>query len=568
MLRSLSIQDFALIDRLRLEFAAGLNVFTGETGAGKSIVLDALTLILGERASAEMIRGDCEQAYVEALFDVGGDRRVEACLAEHGLATDSDGLLVAREMTRSGKNRCFVNGRQTVVSCLKELGDLLVDIHGQHQHQRLLSTANHLEILDAFGDAAFQSFRDRTAEKIARLREVRHRLDELDRGDRERARENELLQAQLTELDAARLRAGEDEELEREWKLLSRSEDVRRELAAMEEAFGGEDGPQLMRLLARWQEELGELALADPRMEPVSKNLTDAFYLLQEVRSSVASYLLDFDARPERLAEIEERLSVINKLKRRYGGSCHEMLVERSRIAGRISEMNTQRESREQWSRELVSLGKELSRDLPELSRRRRRLAEMLENKVTSELGDLAMRGAVFQVNLVTDIVGGDGDVRLEGKGYKLHRTGLERAEFFVSTNPGEPLMPLVKVASGGELSRVTLALKSSLAILEAVPIMVFDEIDSGIGGETATNVADKLVQVSSRCQCICITHLPQIAARGRTHFAVRKRPSKSRTVVSVERLDGPARAEELSRMLGGKSEVSLELAREMLASH
>ncbi|MBI3891964.1 MAG: DNA repair protein RecN [Candidatus Wallbacteria bacterium] len=567
MLRSLTIQDFALIDKLRLEFGPGLNVFTGETGAGKSIVLDALALMLGERASAEMIRADCEQAYVEALFETGEDRRLEACLSDHGLSADPDGLLVAREMTRSGKNRCFVNGRQTVLGCLKELGDLLVDIHGQHQHQRLLSTANHLEILDAFGDGAFRAFLEKTMGKIALLREARRRLEELERSEHERGKEEELLAAQLAELDAARLRAGEDEELEREWKLLSRSEEIRRSLAEMEESLAGEEGHQVLRMLARWRDELGEIAAADVKMEPASKNLTDAFYLLQEVRSAVEGYLIDFAARPERLSEIEDRLSEINRLKRLYGRSCQDVLSKRDSIAGRLREMGTQQQSREQWSRELSSLSKELAKDLPELTRRRKRLAEMLEKKVTGELADLAMRGAVFQVALSQDAVPGEGDLRLDGKGFKVHRAGLERAEFFVSTNPGEPLLPLVKIASGGELSRVTLALKSSLAILEAVPIMVFDEIDSGIGGETATNVAAKLLEVSRRCQCLCITHLPQIAARGATHFAVRKRPVKHRTVVAVERLEAAARTEEISRMLGGRSDVSLELAKEMLAS-
>lgn len=567
MLRRLAIHDFALIDRVALEFEPGLNLFTGETGAGKSIILDALSLILGERASAGLIRSDCEQAYVEALFDAGALPRVEGCLADHGLSPDPDGLLIAREVTRAGKNRCFVNGRQTVLACLKELGDLLVDIHGQHEHQRLLSTANHMEILDAFGDAEYQTFRARCLDRIVALRATLARLQDQERLERDRQVELDALEYQASELDAAGLREGEDDELEREWRLLSRAEEVCRELGAMTDGLAGEEGPQMLRSLAVFRQSLDEVAAADPAMAPAARNLTDAYYLLEDANASVQNYLSAFGPSPERLAVIEERLTVINKLKRKYGNTTAEMLERRSRIEARLAELHGQAESRGQLLEAATSLKRELVKDLPELSRRRKRLAELLERRVTSELADLAMKGSVFQVKLERESQAAPGDVTLEGQGWRLFRDGLERAEFFVSTNPGEPLMPLVKVASGGELSRVTLALKSSLAVLEAVPIMVFDEIDAGIGGETAANVARKLLQVSRRCQCLCITHLPQIAACGQVHFAVRKKPRKDRTVVSVERLHGDAREAEVARMLGGKSGVSLELARELMGA-
>ncbi|MBI4871946.1 MAG: DNA repair protein RecN [Candidatus Riflebacteria bacterium] len=567
MLRRLAINDFALIDKLSLEFEPGLNLFTGETGAGKTIILNALELILGGRARGEMIRSDCEQAYVEAFFEVSGNPRVDLCLTDHGLVPDPDGLLIAREVSRAGKNRCFVNGRQTVLSCLKELGDLLVDLHGQHEHQRLLSTAHHSEILDAFGDAEFQAFRAAAVQKIERLREAQRRLSELDRAERERALELDTLQFQTSELDEAAVRAGEDVELERDWRLLARAEEIRRDFDQLDQALSGDEGPQVLRLLARFRAQLAEVAAARPALAETAGNLDEAYFLLESVRDGVTTFLMDFATRPERLAEIEERLTALNKLKRKYGPTLDDVLAARRQFEARLAELRGDTTSREELAALESSLRGELQRELPELSRRRRRLADLLEKRVTADLADLAMRGAVFRVQLERETCPPPGDVVIQGTPCRLYRDGLERAEFFVSTNPGEPQLPLVKVASGGELSRVTLAIKSALAVLEAVPIMVFDEIDSGIGGETATNVAAKLLEVSRRCQCLCITHLPQIASRGQVHFAVRKRPRKDRTVVSVERLDGPSREAEIARMLGGKGDASLQLARRMLTT-
>ncbi len=566
MLHRLTIQDFALIDQMNLEFSPGLNIFTGETGAGKSIILDALSLILGDRASHDMIRSDSEQAYVEAVFEISDDPGITACLHDHGLKEDADGLIISREVSRSGKNRCFVNGRQTVLACLKELGVRLVDIHGQHAHQRLLDVGNHLQVLDSFGDDGFQEFRAGLVSGIGELKDLQARLRSLERSGDERRRELEIVRFQVGEIDEAGLLEGEDEQLEKDWKLLSRSGEIRENLSSMVEDLSGDDGPRFLRALARFADQLEAVAGDDTRLEGAAKNTREAYFLLEDVRSEADHFLRDFDARPERLQDVEDRLGEINKLKRKYGSTCAEILERRQELQNRLDSYEGHDAEKSELDRRATDLRNRLEKELPLLSAQRQTVADSLRDRVTRELGDLAMKGARFEVRLNREPVPVGGEVTLEGQDYRLFREGLERAQFFVSTNPGEPMLPLVKVASGGELSRITLALKSSLANLEAVPIMVFDEIDAGIGGQTATNVATKLVQVAHRCQCLCITHLPQIASRGQTHFLVKKKSRSARTVVAVDRLQGKARTREISRMLGGKSNVSLELAEEMLS--
>lgn len=564
MLRSLRISNFALIDDLELELAQGLIVFTGETGAGKSIILDALSLLVGERASSGFIRSDSSRAYVEGLFDIAGDPRVLSILEAHGLEPDEDGLLIAREISREGRNRCFVNGRSTVVGVLREMGELLVDIHGQHDHQRLLSPSNHLAILDSFGDRAFAEFRAECSARVAELKRLTRELEDFEshaEQRRERIRDLEIL---IQDVEALSPRQGEDDEVSRELRLLSRSEEVRQELLALLRLLGEEEeGTPLIHLLSRGRSTLEGIAADAPELSDASRSLSEAYYLLQEVQSGLRGYLQVFHHDPERIQYLSDRLGALDTLKRRYGPTLDDVLSAREEAEEQLAGMRDIGGDIEEKRRQRDLLASELRGRLHELSRRRGKLASLLEEAVTLEVRGLGLEGARFEVSL-DSVPWPDGS---EGMRFVPARDGLDRCEMLVTTNPGEPLAPLRMVASGGELSRLTLGLKSCLANLESVPIMVFDEIDAGIGGQTAHNVADRLVAVSKRAQCLCITHLAQIAARGDVQFHVEKSVVQGRTQVAVRRLGRKARVDEVARMLGGVSAASRKMARELLST-
>jgi DNA repair protein RecN (Recombination protein N) len=552
MLVSLRIKDLAIIDSLDIEFARGLNILTGETGAGKSIVLGALGLILGERASTEDVRSQCERARVEASFDMSRLPRVAAWLEAHGLDSGDGDLVIGREIHRSGKGRIFIMGALVPAATLRELGDLLVDIHGQHQHQSLLQAETHLEALDDFARDAAE--RERVAAHFAQWQAVRRRLADLSADERELERRKDMLAYQVREIEAAQLEAGEDTALAQERERLVHAETLVEAAATAEEWLieGEHTDTTVMSLLSQIEMELQTIARHDGSMEPLLEELREERFKLEDLAARVREYRAALEADPQRLQAVEDRLDLIRQLKRKYGATIEEiaaLLGENRRELERLENRDTEIAK---VTAELERAGRALAESCEALSTARRAAAKQLEKGLVQFLADLNMPKTRFAVAFDRQSVGEGDGVRLDGRPWRVEATGVDRVEFLISPNPGEDVKPLRKIASGGEISRIMLALKSLIAKTDRIPTLVFDEIDVGIGGATADRVGEKIAQLAATHQIICITHLPQIAARADTHFSVEKKVAGGRTSTVVRRLDSDERTGELARMLGG----------------
>jgi DNA repair protein RecN (Recombination protein N) len=562
MLKELHIKNFAIIDQLRVEFAPGLNIFTGETGAGKSIVVDALNLALGERASADLIRTGCEEAVVEAAFELDHDGTKEAAtlLAEQGIETNSgEDLIVRRVLSSSGKNKVYINGSLANLATLAALGANLADIHGQHEHQSLLSLERQREMLDSFG--MLDGLREELAGTYRRLQDVRKELAGLEAGERDRAQREDMLRYQKNEIEAATLKPGEDEELANEQKVLANSEKLAGLSRSADEALYSSDGSVLSGL-KKAMSDLEEIAAIDSRLAPVLELCEAGRAQLEEAAREVSSYAggLEFD--PGRLEQINDRLDLIRKLKKKYGGTIEEITAFGIAASIELERMERSTEEIERLKSEIQTIKFGLTSEAQELTKRRIAAARELEKKTQAELGHLGMKNTVLTVK-ITQEPGGD---TLDG--HKLGPRGADRVEFLIAPNPGEEPKPLAKIASGGELSRIMLALKTMLVEGDGIPTLVFDEVDAGIGGAIAEEVGKKLRRVAAKRQVFCITHLAQIASMATSHYGVSKSVKKDRTSTEVRLLGGKERVEEIARMLGGKTitEATINHAEEMIA--
>src|SRR5213596_793277 len=539
MLRELRIRNFAVIESVAVEFRPGLNVLTGETGAGKSMLIDAILLVLGARAQTDVIRSDADAATVEAVFDVEPRGPVAVTLEEAGLALD-DGVLVARrELSRSGRHRAFINDAAVTVALLERLGDHLVEVHGQHEHQRLLEPARQLELLDRFADA--EELRERVAGLVAKFRAARAEAERTRAAERDRAQREDLLRFQLSELDGARLRPGEEEELRQERRRLQHADKLTAGFAEVA-ALLDDDRDSATARLHRATRILGDLARLDPAVAAPVEPLDAAQAQLEEVLAAVRVLRESVLAEPGRLEAIDERLDVLTRLKRKYGDTEEAMLKFRDEVAAEFDRFARHEEILAAEERRLGELQAELGQAAAELSERRRAATESLGPAVERELRALGMERSRFRIELE----------RAERE--DVSPRGLERVEFRLSTNPGEEVRPLARVASGGELSRTMLGLTTVLAKADRVPTMVFDEVDAGIGGRVAAVVAQKLAAV---------------AARADHHVRVSKSLRAGRSRVAVEGLAGDARVEEIARMLAGErvTDTARGHARELLGA-
>jgi len=554
MLRELRIRNFAVIESVAVDFRPGLNVLTGETGAGKSMLIDAILLVLGARAQTDVIRSDADAATVEAVFDVEPRGPVAVTLEEAGLALD-DGVLVARrELSRSGRHRAFVNDAAVTVALLERLGDHLVEVHGQHEHQRLLEPARQLELLDRFADA--EELRERVAGLVAKFRAARAEAERTRAAERDRAQREDLLRFQLSELDGARLRPGEEEELRQERRRLQHADKLTAGFAEVA-ALLDDDRDSATARLHRATRILGDLARLDPAVAAPVEPLDAAQAQLEEVLAAVRVLRESVLAEPGRLEAIDERLDVLTRLKRKYGDTEEAMLKFRDEVAAEFDRFARHEEILAAEERRLGELQAELGQAAAELSERRRAATESLGPAVERELRALGMERSRFRIELE----------RAERE--DVSPRGLERVEFRLSTNPGEEVRPLARVASGGELSRTMLGLTTVLAKADRVPTMVFDEVDAGIGGRVAAVVAQKLAAVAAGRQVLCVTHLAPIAARADHHVRVSKSLRAGRSRVAVEGLAGDARVEEIARMLAGErvTDTARGHARELLGA-
>ena len=555
MLKLLRINNIALIPSLELELGPGLVLLTGETGAGKSIVIDALSLLLGERASPELIRTGEDRAAVEAVVEIEGAAEL---LDERGLPADGDEIVIRREIQANGKGRATVNGALVPVSLLRDLAPSLAVIHGQHEPQGLLDPATHLDVLDHFagvheGRPVSEFFRDVRAAEAAL---ERHRSDR-----REGERRREMLEYQAAEIEKAALVPGEEESL--------RAEKARQANAGRLASLSGEayallydDEDAVLGRLGQVYKRVDELAAIDPDFRADAEGKRGLLAPLEDLALRLRDYHEKLEVSPGRLDEIESRLAPIERLKKKYGASVDDVIAFGERCRRELDALGTPEEQERLLAERRDRLAAAFIDRARAISRKRRTAALELRRRVQAELAQLAMEKTRFDVCFAPD----DAEAAAADPSQWTER-GLERAEFLLSPNPGEELRPLARIASGGELSRLMLALKSVVGRDATGLTLVFDEVDAGIGGRVAEVVGRKLKAVAARRQVLCVTHLPQIAALADQHLAVRKRVAKGRTVTLVDRLSDEARVEEVARMLGGETITSTgrEHAREML---
>jgi DNA repair protein RecN (Recombination protein N) len=547
MLVQLHIENFALIERIVVEFGPGLNILTGETGAGKSMIVGALGLILGQRAQSDMVLADDKPLLVEALFDLSDHTHLHPLLDRFGLTTDDTSLLLKRVITKSG-SRCYINANLATLGMLQDLGQHLVDILGQHQHQTLVRREHQLTLLDAFGKLG----EDVAALRLAyqRYQELTQELHHLQQEEQQRLQRQDLIRFQADEIDQAQLHPDEEEQLAEERHLLLNAEKLY-ELSQGTYALLYQNEQSLLETLANILEHLSQLAALDTRQGALHDEAQGAYYSLEEVAQQLRAYSERIEIDPQRLQAIEDRLATLARLKRKYGTSIAAVLDYRTQLAQEEQTWARREDRLEEINTALEALRQSLKSQAITLSDKRRQTAQRLEQEVQQELQDLNMSGTVFHI-ACTLRHDPQGDMTVGTESVTLTADGIDEVEYLFAPNPGQPLRPLARIASGGELSRVMLALKSILAREDHIPTLILDEVDTGIGGHTAKIVGEKLRRVARSHQTFCITHLPQIASHGDHHYRVEKYASATQTTVQVHPLSFTERIEEIARMSGG----------------
>lgn len=561
MLLELDIENYAVIDKLRVRFDRGLNLLTGETGSGKSIVVDALSLLLGARATADVIRPGHKQARVSGIFEVGDSAELQELLEATGLELDEGELIVDREVLESGKSRAYVNGRVVTLAVLRELAPLLGDIHGQHEQQNLFSARAQIHMLDSF--AGTPELARQVAGHHASWRACGKRLEELRGNEQEKLRLLDLYSFQHGEIDDAKLAPDEEARLEQERSLLGNLEQVRQAAASAYDHIYDSSVSAAAQLKAA-RRAIEDLARFDSSFQTIAEALDSSQAVIEDAAFELRGYLGRLEPNPDRLSEIEDRLDLIHRLKRKYGGTIEEVLRYGKDAGNRLDELRSSDAVIAQVEKEQQQAAEDYRKHSGTLSKRRRDAAHDLEPRVEQELAELAMERARFQVAFEP--------VKAGTAGWSAQ--GIDRIRFLVSANPGQPPRPLARVASGGELSRITLALKTCLAPAaggenQTPRTLVFDEIDSGVGGRVAEALGRRLEALAASNQVLCVTHLPQIAGFAKAHFFVDKREQDGLTVASVVRLSQKQRIEELARMLSGETVTTAALrhAKQLLKS-
>ncbi len=561
MLSELTIRDFAIIDDLRMQFSPGFVVLTGETGAGKSIILDAVSLILGGRADSGMVRAGTDRATVEAIFTLSQalQETIVPLLKREGLEEEDEHLLsLGREIRENGRTVSRINGRSVSLSLLRQIAEPLVDIHGQGEHLSLLKPRAHLPLLDSY--AGLKDLRRAFSAEVDLLRKTQNELASLQQDEKVLAQRIDMLQYQIREISAAELQDGEEEELRKERTRLANAEQLNRLSAEVTAVLIGleDDTPAATDLLGKGERALGQLSRLDDSKTALLENLQGLSFQLSELAAEVQAYQQKLEFNPQRLNEVEERLELIHMLKRKYGDSIANVLATRARAEAQLEQISHSEERtgaleeiQERLLRQIGQLGEELSK-------KRQDAAKGLSSAAEKQLDDLQLAGARFEVQFTREMAADGayvGDAR-----YAFDGTGLDRAEFVISTNLGEPLKPVAKVASGGETARLMLALKTALAEVDGTPTLIFDEIDQGIGGRVGGVVGRKLWRLTAvgNHQVIVVTHLPQLAGYGDIHFHVSKHVVNGRTSTTVTNLDVNGRIGELADMLGTRGESAV----------
>ncbi|MGL9815730.1 DNA repair protein RecN [Enterococcus sp. DIV0098] len=551
MLQELTIKNFAIISSLHLGFTDGMTALTGETGAGKSIIIDAVSLLAGARSSIEYIRQGSEKCLVEGLFDLPTQKEFQVLMEELGIEVDEAGLIVQRDLNVSGKSVSRVNGRIVTLANLRRIGQFLVDIQGQNDHQELMHPDSHLRLLDGFGDAVFQKTKMAYQMAYQNYTTLANQVKKFKRNEQSFVQRIDMLTFQQEEIGNAELSLGEEERLLEERGKLMNYQKIVDSLSYSYQAMASEETSSL-DMIGSASQELQTIASLDKDYENISDNVHSAYYLLQDAVSEIGRQLDLLELDEERLDLVNERLELIHQLKRKYGDSIEVILSYYDQISQELLTSDFSGDKLEKLEKELIDREIKLQGLAKKLQLARKKMAQKLETAIQHELKDLYMENARFEVKF------GENNFTSEG---------IDEVEFYITTNPGEPLKPLVKVASGGEISRVMLALKTIFSKTQGLTSIVFDEVDTGVSGRVAQAIADKIFQIGQNSQALCITHLPQVAAKADQQLFISKEVIDGRTLTRVEELSETERIEEIARMLAGTeiTDLTVKHARELL---
>ncbi|MFT9598700.1 DNA repair protein RecN [Mesobacillus sp.] len=538
MLNELSIRNFAIIESLSVSFNKGLTVLTGETGAGKSIIIDAIHLLVGGRGSAEFVRHGEDKAEIEGLFHLEGENHPSyGKAAEFGIEIEDAMIVLRRDISASGKSVCRINGKLVTIAVLREVGSTLIDIHGQHEHQELMDETKHINLLDQFGADEILPALHEYQQVYRSFEQTQKKLKSLSENEQQMAHRLDLIQFQHDEILSAGLQMNEDEELFEEKRKLGNFEKIYESIQTSYSALQGEQkGLDWIGLV---MDNLQNAADLHPDYKNVADIVANSFYMLEDATRTIRNELDSLEYDPQRLIEIEDRLNEINQLKRKYGKTIEEILEYSSKIEEEIETLQNKEVHIGQMEKELTSLKKDLRIEANNLTQTRRKWAKKLAKLIHKELKELYMEKTVF-------------DLRIDADSDHFHKNGADKVEFYISTNPGEPLKPLSKIASGGELSRIMLALKSIFSKHQGVTSIIFDEVDTGVSGRVAQSIAEKIYNVSTGSQVLCISHLPQVAAMADTHLYIAKVIKNGRTKTSVTPLSSSEKVKEIVRMISG----------------
>ena len=556
MLQSLYLENIALIEKLGIELFPGFNVLTGETGAGKSIIIDAVNFVLGERTSRDLIRNGAARAKVEAVFNLNEGDAAFAALDALGIEYDGNELILSRELSAAGRNACRVNGTLVPVASLKSVSDTLVDIHGQHEHQALLDAENHISYLDAYCHAESLPIIEKIDAIVSRRNELMLKRNSGFSSEREREREMDMLRYQIEEIASANLEAGEEERLNAEKTVLLNAERIRTALETAHMALSGAEEGSALSAIDTARRSMRDIAALNKDYEALGDKIEELYYAAEDISFGLRDTSENVESDMQRLEEIEQRLKLISDLKRKYGRTVEDVIDFGKDAGTKLNELENAEALAAELDAKLDKLKAEYNVAADELSKVRRAAGDRLKRDVLNELKDLGMAKAMFDVAL-SDASGGE-----------PRNGGRETAEFMLSANPGEPLKPLEKVASGGELSRIMLCFKSIFADNDRVPTLIFDEIDTGISGRTAAVVGEKMLGIAKKHQVICVTHLAQIAALAEAHLMVRKYDDGKNTFVETRQLNEEEKVQRIAQMMDGESDSpsALTHARELIA--
>lgn len=551
MLQELSIKDFAIIDEIQISFQPKMTVLTGETGAGKSIIIDALGLLAGGRGSTEFIRKGEKKAVIQGLFTLPREANTYDILEEYGIDSEDGQIILQRDLYRGGRNICRINGMMVNLATLRKVGETLIDIHGQNEHQELMKPENHIDLLDEY-DKKTSELRNQYQVVYQNYRKLKLSMEKKEADEKAWAQRLDMLNFQVKEIGEAGLKINEEDELVEEKNKLDNFQAIHDALELSYQILSGEK-IDVVGNLGNAMNELSDVSDLSENLQEINTKISDAFYSLEDVARDISDELDSMEWNGERLNEIEERLELIHQLKRKYGDTIEDILHYHSRIVKELREMENAEQNSEKQERQLSEVLEKVKELAIKLSKQRKKSAKKLEKMIHKQLSALYMDKAVFEVKFLNNS--------------KLYSKGIDKVEFYIQTNPGEEMGPLAKIASGGELSRIMLALKTIFSQKMGVTSIIFDEVDTGVSGRVAQAIAEKISQISNNSQVLCITHLPQVAAIADNHYYISKSVNDGRTETSLEELDEKQKIREIARMLSGSeiTELTLKHAEELI---